>query len=352
MRFSVDGWDPTYGSATEIEELPESSVQVDATIEVPAGKWAPVPPSASTHVPNAVLFVDGVRRIDARVWIDDDRPDGDSAVSVTVAGICASYGAGLVCCCGQGAHHVGTEVRRGLFTAAASATHIGTTAGRYTLNRSMPQPNQTAAVSLSNSLQRALTDLEITVAVEARASGADHGAGEDDLLVVDGPLRGRAHLPRALGYVKTHQIQYLPSAVNAVVAALGTGERTPMFTIGTGWERYSWYLRLPCLPGGPWTGIVRIEAAPTLDVADAVTLANMSQALLGRFASVEYKDGRAPQNLVPIAGLENDLRHRLGYAPVVYRAIREAAVRLGARDQHLLRTTARGDRERRNSGNP
>ena len=52
-------------------------------------------------------------------------------------------------------------------------------------------------MSLSNSLQRALTDLEVTVAVEARGSAADHCAG-DDLLVVDGPLRGRAHLREQL----------------------------------------------------------------------------------------------------------------------------------------------------------
>ena len=96
--------------------------------------------------------------------------------------------------------------------------------------------------------------------------------------------------------------------------------------IGTGWDRYSWYLRLPCLPAGPWTGIVRVEAAPTLDLAEVVALADTSQRLLGRFASVEYKDGRAPQNLVPIAGLEKDLRHRLGFAPLLYREIRAAAL--------------------------
>ena len=30
-------------------------------------------------------------------------------------------------------------------------------------------------------------------------------------LVVDGPLRGRSHLPRALGYIKSHRAAYLPS---------------------------------------------------------------------------------------------------------------------------------------------
>ena len=51
----------------------------------------------------------------------------------------------------------------------------------------------------------------------------------------------------------------------------------------------------------------------------------MSQVTLVRFASVEYKDSRAPQNLYPIAGLERALRRRLGEPSVLYRALRRAA---------------------------
>ena len=46
---------------------------------------------------------------------------------------------------------------------------------------------------------------------------------------------------------------------------------------------------------------------------------------LGRYASEPYKDPRAPQNLYPIGGLERDLRHRLGDARLVFRALRVAA---------------------------
>jgi hypothetical protein len=326
MRFSVDGWDPGYGSAFEMEDLPESAVQIDATIEVPKADWAPIAPGTDAASPSGVLFVDGVRRLDARVWIDDAAAGAAAGADRAVAGMCASYAAGVVCCCGRGAHTLGAEVRRGLFTAAHSATHIDTGAGTFTLHRAVPAAGVPTTASLANALQGALTDLEVTVAVEARVAIAAHGVGEDNLLVIDGPLRGRTHLPRTLGYIKTHHAQYLPPDLNAVVADLRAGERTPVFMIGTGWDRYSWYLRLPCLPGGPWTGIVRVEAAPTLDLSEAGALAGMSQQLLGRFASVEYKDGRAPQNLVPIAGLEKDLKHRLGYAPVIYRALRSSAI--------------------------
>jgi hypothetical protein len=49
---------------------------------------------------------------------------------------------------------------------------------------------------------------------------------------------------------------------------------------------------------------------------------------LPRFASVPYKDPRAPQNLVPIAGLERRLRSLLGDARLLQRSLaRAAAVR-------------------------
>lgn len=67
MRFSVDGWDPGYGTAVEMDGLPESQAQVDTTIEVSAANWAPIPPKAGDTAVTDMLFVDGVRRIDARL---------------------------------------------------------------------------------------------------------------------------------------------------------------------------------------------------------------------------------------------------------------------------------------------
>ena len=54
-------------------------------------------------------------------------------------------------------------------------------------------------------------------------------------------------------------------------------------------------------------------------------LADRVAATLPRFASEPHKDARAPQNLYPIGGLERQLRHRLGDAAVVYRALRRAS---------------------------
>jgi hypothetical protein len=155
---------------------------------------------------------------------------------------------------------------------------------------------------------------------------AGHRPGDaSDLLIVDGPLRGRQHLPRVLGYIKSHHATYLPPELNAIVRALAPGQRTPAFHMGTSWDRHSWYLRLPGPAGSPWAGVVRVECPADLPVAEVTRLAGLSQRCLGRFASAPYKDSRAPQNLYPIAGLERELRRRLGDPRLLYRALRQAA---------------------------
>jgi hypothetical protein len=354
MRFSVDAWDPAYGTNLELEDfLGESTARVEVNVELPASQWRPVDPDPGRPVPAALLFVDGVRRIEARVWIEEDPPDGGPLPEASAA-LCASYAAGVVCCCGQQAHIVLVETRRGLFTVAPRAESIATWAGEYTACRTKAHPDRPLPVTLSQALQRRLGDIEVQVAVAARASVAGHGVPEGgDLLVIDGPLHGRQHLPRAIGYIKSHRTTYLPPPLNALVGTLRPGQRTPVFLIGTSWDRHTWYLRLPSaaypsaaypsaatpsaaspgatgpgapgLAGPPWAGIVRIECSADLPVSEVTNLAALSQACLGRFASAEYKDTRAPQNLYPIAGLERELRRRLGDPRLLYRALRLSA---------------------------
>ena len=75
-----------------------------------------------------------------------------------------------------------------------------------------------------------------------------------------------------------------------MVAAVGRSERTPVFLIGGSWDRFSWYLRLPGPPSHPWSGIARLECAANVTAAEVIALANLSQAVLPRFASEEFKD--------------------------------------------------------------
>ena len=355
MSFSVDGWDPSYGASLELEgQLAESTATIEANVEVPADRWRAIDPDGTGPLPEALLFVDGVRRVEAQVWVDavgtdapvdtstgEIRPAGDperDAPATTTAteateALCASYAAGVVCCCKSGAHLVVAELRRGLFSVAPHARDIRTRAGAYrAYHVKLKRAAAPVMPTLSASLQGKLAEVEQIAAAAARGvmgdvgAPAGHGAaGDDDLLIVDGPLRGRERLPRALGYIKSHHATYLPPELNALVGALAPGQRTPAFHMGTNWERYSWYLRLPGPKGAPWSGVVRIECAPDLPVDEVTRLASLSQRSLGRFASTPYKDSRAPQNLYPIAGLERELRRRLGDQRLLYRALREAA---------------------------
>jgi hypothetical protein len=314
-RMFVDAWDPSYGSAFEGGEsdgpAAPSSAQVDTDAEVPAAQWAPIDAHPGDRCPDVVLLVDGVRRNDAGLWTAED--DGQS-----YAGLAASYAAGVVRCdLRRGvAELVGSRVGRGLFTASPSAGDLVAGSVRYEIHR----VNGTGEASkLPAAVQGPLTALEIEISSMARAAAAD-------LLVVDGPLRNRRQLPRTVGYVKTQQKQYLPAALTPVVTSLRPGQRTPVFHLGTVWGGWSWYLRLPGATGAPWSGIVRVECSPDLAIEQAVELAELSSATLPRFASSAYKDPRAPQNLVPIAGLERRLRGLLGDARVLHRALTLAAV--------------------------
>ena len=192
MRFTVDGWDPAYGTSLELEDyLEESTAAVDVAVELPADRWRAIGGGGAVP-PAALLFVDGVRRVEARVWIE-----GGGPATEATAAVCASYAAGVVCCCNQRAHLVSVERRRGLFTVAPHASDIVTWAGEYPACQvtgkaaGVPLP-----VRLSQAIQRQLAGVEVTAAAAARAATHE---GDSDLLVVDGPLRGRQHLPRAIG---------------------------------------------------------------------------------------------------------------------------------------------------------
>jgi hypothetical protein len=316
--FAVDPWDPGYGMALgdvdgpaggAAQALGTSSAQLDLDVELPASQWRPVTPDPAVRLPGTVLFLDGVRRIEARIWIQGDRPE-------PFTGIAASYAAGLVCCDGA-AHIAGVNVERGLFTAYKDAPGISTRHARYQARLAKDGgPDQ-----LTLALQAALSDTEVQLATAFRNQHPDG----DDLLIVDGPLRGRTHLARVVGYIKTHQTSYLQGEQAAVVGQLEPGQRTPVFSMGTSWRRNSWYLRLPGAAGVPWSAVVRLECSASLPRPESVALADLTARLLPGFASTPHKDPRAPQNLIPIGGLERELRRRLGDQQLLYRSLRAAA---------------------------
>ncbi|MFZ0493240.1 MAG: hypothetical protein WAM81_08620, partial [Acidimicrobiia bacterium] len=71
MKFFVEPWAPEYGTPLS-PDLEETTTVPDVDVEVPAGEWQPIGPSVAPA--STILFVDGVRRIDANVWIGDEQP--------------------------------------------------------------------------------------------------------------------------------------------------------------------------------------------------------------------------------------------------------------------------------------
>lgn len=299
MRFTVEAWDPDYGAPSEAD-LADSTEHVDPTVELPPEQWRPILPEGDP-APD-ILFVDGVRRVDANLWIDrEGRFPG--------FGLAATYAAGAVRCNG-GAQVVAAEVRRGLFT-GGDADPVETSVGTYEV---MSTKGSTPE-ELWLGIQQRMGDLEGVLA--AQHSGAA-------LVVVDGPLSHRRHAEGAVGYVKTQHVQYLPDELRAMLGTLPVGCRTPLFLTTTSWSRFSWYLRL-ANGTGPAGGLVRCEVEAGMTVADAARRANLVTASLPRYASARHKDPRAPQNLYPIGGLERELRRRLGDRELAIRALRRAA---------------------------
>ncbi len=333
MRVAIDPWDPSYGAAVEGAGFDETSTEVRLDAELAPGRWRPLRPPPDQTQPRAMVFVDGVRRIDARVWVAPDaRPDDRDAPVAAGPGLCASWAAGAVSCIAGSARVGAVEVGHGLFSAVVELEDLVTRHAVFAARTARDASPEGLSLALQEQMGRA----EVRVAAAAvEALGALAGSVDPGgplgppLVVVDGPLRGRQHLASTIGLIKSHHVQYLGGAEATVLAALAPGERTPLLLVGQRFVRWSWYVRLPgVLPSSalsPLAGVVRCEASTELTVGEAVAVANAVTAALPRYASAPHRDSRAPQNLYPIGGLERILRRRLGDAPLLYRALRVAA---------------------------
>ena len=301
MRFTVAQWSPEYGMPID-PELEDASDHVNAGIEIALSDWRAILPDAEAMTD--VLFVDGVRRVDASLWID--QPDGRPSL-----GLAATFAAGAVRSNGT-ASLVAAEVGRGLFTSAGGASDVVTRHGTYGVRATEGQSPEELWLGIQERMG----------ALEGSVAAANAGA---ELVIVDGPLSHRRHVEGAVGYVKREHVEYLPAEVWDIKYGLGVGRRTPLFLTSGGWSRYSWYVRL-AMGNGAAEGLVRCEVSGDMETATAVRLADRVTATLPRFASAPHKDPRAPENLYPIAGLERELRRRLGDPNLMYRALRVAAI--------------------------
>ncbi len=303
-RIYVEGWSPDYGAPLAPDEtLAPAEGSVDDTVETTT--WRPL--DGHDDGVDSVVFVDGVRRIDAHLTLDDPQVG-------PVSGLCGTFAVGAAV---WDRTVPRTEVaaerveRWAILSGGRDEIFppVDLEPGYATMTTTDPDPSAPL-----RALHSAMRSAEGNLAT-AMAS--------DTFVIADGPLNELGPRP-AVGYIKSHRVRYLSPERNAVVAALARGQRTPLFTIG-GYARYSWYVRLAVVAQGhSWSGIVRCEAPNSLPTDQVVTLADRTAAMLPVVASEPHVDPRAPQNLVPIAGLERALRHRMGDPGLVVRRLREA----------------------------
>lgn len=305
MRLCVDPWDPEYGASAEIDvDLgPPVGLHLDAEV---AGPWSPMPATGQAELP-CCAFVDGVRRIDVRLFAEDK--------DIQAPGLAGSWAVG--CAWSTRPPKIRTIVvgREIVVGGGLRPDPLDVAFGSDTLTF---RPQSVAGLApldpiqgLQNIMRLAEADL-----VRETLAGADA-----DLVVSDGPLTYFTEGP-AVGMVKRQSRSYLDGTRAQVLARLQPGERTPIFKLGEQrLERYSWYLRLsqPRPIDGTMAAMVRLEVAATGGLKKAQELAELAGAVLPRFASQPGRDPRAPQNVYPIGALETSLRHRLGDVALIRR---------------------------------
>ena len=310
IRLRLDPWPGDYDGALQIEELQAlQAAEIDTAAETP--EWIAIPAAREQCCQTKIAFIDGVRRIDARVV-------GETDSGQIVYGMFGSLGVGAVEIEGTKAVIDRVIVRRYLLLGSSrSSQPVGFQIGNVPISY---EPYSTADSGPSGpmlALQNQMRAEEASLAETAEASGA--------YVFADGPLNyfsGLKH--RTIGVIKRLHQPYIPSLQFALLSRLQLGDRTPVFAILDGkYDRYAWYLRLakPRTLEYGVAGIIRLEVRTGVGIDEAVKSAEMSAMSLPAFASDPARDPRSPQNLLPVGALEQELRRRLGDDMVIRRGI-------------------------------
>lgn len=288
-------------------------------VEVQLADWRPLVGRAAMQA-ERIMFLDGVRRVEARLLVEDQTLLFGALGSCAVAAVVSQPGEGQAQYVGQ--PHVerwcalgGGRAEQGTLAVEA---HGGGQRLEYRI-AATPENDVDAPVRL---LQSKMLEAERLLAARLLPELGD------GLLLCDGPRPLLGDDRRVLGYIKTVQAQRLPREALDVVRSLAAGERSPLYLVGSGEvTRYEWYLRLR--HPGAWAhtlaGSVRLQTYagrnPAAHLEWARSLADWSCSNLPRFATASHQDPRAPQQLLPVRALESTLRRRLGSAPLLRRRI-------------------------------
>jgi hypothetical protein len=308
LDVRIDPWDVDYGTELPLDtdDVPDEGAVLD--VEVPLGEWKPITPPRVVRP--RLVFVDGVRRVEARLVVRRaDRIAHGLFGSFAVGSVVISDG---IAQCG--------EIRLDRLVATGSGEALPSP---IIIDSVLTyRPVSTADSAPDGPLRKIQEEMRGAEERFARSLVSRERA----LTVVDGPLTFEepAH-GGAVGYIKRLFRLYLPPEHLTLLASLAPGARTPIFALRSArrFARYSWFLRLarPQAADSDLAGIVRLEVSESVGLDEARRLADATAAILPAFAPPRARDPRAPQNLLPIGALEAQLRRRLGDARLARRRI-------------------------------
>jgi hypothetical protein len=322
MPLRLDPWTTDYSaaySAQEVAPLAAESVVLD--VEVP--QWRPLAPKEVALGYDELLFVDGGRRLEARLFFEEP--------GVNAFGALGSFGVGVASCCPHGSRparllelHVNRYGAMGAGRDLPALTLAPFEGQLGELRYALEPVSEREPEKIERRLQLAMLEAERRLI--ARLSD-EHPAA---LVVCDGPRPRIGEAQHVIGYVKTTSEMRLGAPELEVIRALAEGERTPLYLVKEAAEemqRFEWCLRLR--DPRPWlfslAGVVRLQAhagrQPETRLPAVQRLADALCSVLPRFASRQHQDPRAPQQLLPVRAIESELHRRMGRSDLIRRRL-------------------------------
>ena len=323
FRVSFDSWRLMNLDNHLIEESDEIG-----DVNVETDNWRPIDGRPVDRI--RVGFIDGVRRTENMVYIED--PDE----MLVVEGAFVSVGAGAITLEFGRLNSLEESFKRAIVK-------------RYFLlreNLRSAQPRLrfiTKAGTIEFEVKHAKKELspyvnDLMASLEAFVAEKVYKDREAEILITDGTLHfnvKRKGLP-FIGYVKKHKRIYLYPEHYEVLRKLKVGQRTPLVLIHSQptteengktdkFDKFTWYIKLN--DGEGINSVARLEVPAEIGIERAIELADISAYLVPKFASVEFNDKRAPQNLIPIRYLENYLRRHLGSQSLIRKLIAEKMIK-------------------------
>ncbi len=326
MKLRLDPWEAEYNTAHVAKEA--TSEQPNIEVDIEYKNWRAVTPPAklkSKLLFDRLLFVDGSRRIEARVLLEDKNKQ-------VAFGALGSYGVGVVSCCAQGlsqAQFLKWQIKR--ICTLSGGHKIDDFELKQTIDKYLGKLQYEVVASAERDSEAVLRKLQFEMLAAERLLTSNLVDNYPNALIInDGPRPRIGFEPNVIGYLKTsHSIPIGPKKIQ-LIRQLEQGQRSPLYLVkgqDSTQNYFEWFLRLR--DPNPWlyslAGMVRLQAVagkePQKRLDDVCELANWLAIKLGDFSSKQHQDPRAPQQLLPIRALETELRRQMGNLQIIRRRI-------------------------------